>query len=550
MKGIGNSSIKPISLVILALLLAASLRAWLVAGGWAPFNSDEAVVALMARHILQGARPSFFYGQAYMGSLDAFLAAGAFAIFGQQVWAIRLVQGLLYLGVMLTTAWLGVQAFQDRRVPWLSMLLLALPTVNVTLYTTVSLGGYGEALLLGNLILLCALKIRASWRVASSTGAAWLWLAFGFLCGMGLWVFGLTLVYSLSALLFLALSAWREQRGKAGLAPRAGAAAGLMFFGALLGSAPWWIFAIKNGLPALLSELGGSAIAGVEGLPWIMQTLQHALNLLLFGSTVTFGLRPPWGVTWLALPLLPFVLLFWMAVLVYILRCLRTSSPWRSAQALLAGVMLALLAAFVLTPFGADPSGRYFLPLAIPLSLFAAALILELERRIGKWAYSLAALILVYNLWGTVQSALRFPPGFTTQFYQPTQVDRRYDLALIDFLRQQGEWQGYGNYWVTYPLAFLSGEELIYVPRLPYHLDFRYTARDDRFQPYAERVASAERVAYITTNHPDLDEYLRARFDGLGVAFQEVQIGDYHVFYALSRPIQPQEIGLGETTVP
>jgi hypothetical protein len=34
-----------------------------------------------------------------------------------------------------------------------SRLLLAIPSVNVILYTTVSLGGYGEALLLGNLIL-------------------------------------------------------------------------------------------------------------------------------------------------------------------------------------------------------------------------------------------------------------------------------------------------------------------------------------------------------------------------------------------------------------
>jgi hypothetical protein len=36
-----------------------------------PFNSDEAIVGLMARHMLQGERPLFFYGQAYLGSLDA-----------------------------------------------------------------------------------------------------------------------------------------------------------------------------------------------------------------------------------------------------------------------------------------------------------------------------------------------------------------------------------------------------------------------------------------------------------------------------------------------
>ena len=57
-----------------------------------PFNSDEAVVALMARHILQGERPIFFYGQAYMGSADAYLVATGFWVFGEQVWVIRLIE--------------------------------------------------------------------------------------------------------------------------------------------------------------------------------------------------------------------------------------------------------------------------------------------------------------------------------------------------------------------------------------------------------------------------------------------------------------------------
>ena len=318
----------------------------------------------------------------------------------------------------------------------------------------------------------------------------------------------------------------------------------------MLGAAPWWLFALEHGFQALLVELTGGAIAGVEGLPWIFQVLRHTSNFLLFGSTVVFGLRPPWGVTWLALPLLPFVFMLWMGVCVYIVRCMRLNHALRGAQALLASVMLALMAGFVFTPFGADPSGRYFLPLAIPLALFAAALILELRAKIGYWALGLALLLLVYNLWGTWQSAVRFPPGITTQFYTPAQVDHRYDQALIDFLRQKDERRGYSNYWVTYPLAFLSAEDLIFAPRLPYHPDFRYTERDDRYLPYDDLVNQAQRVAYITTNHPDLDEYLRSNFKKLGVTSQEIQIGDYHVFYALSQPVRPTQIGLGTTTNP
>src|SRR3972149_142944 len=91
-------------------LVAVGLKLSLLAAGSVPFNADEAVVALMARHILQGERPVFFYGQAYMGSLDAYLVAGGFWLFGEKVWVLRGVQGVLYLGTILSTAWLGKAA--------------------------------------------------------------------------------------------------------------------------------------------------------------------------------------------------------------------------------------------------------------------------------------------------------------------------------------------------------------------------------------------------------------------------------------------------------
>src|SRR3972149_4673654 len=84
--------------LVVALAMAGALKAVLLLTNVVPFNADEAVVALMARHILQGERPVFFYGQAYLGSLDAWLVAGAFALFGQSVLAIRGVPSVLCLG--------------------------------------------------------------------------------------------------------------------------------------------------------------------------------------------------------------------------------------------------------------------------------------------------------------------------------------------------------------------------------------------------------------------------------------------------------------------
>ena len=145
--------------VICILLLALIWKIWLITKNVFSFNSDEAIIALMARHILQGQRPIFFYGQAYMGSLDAYLAALSFLIFGQKVLAIRVVQTFLYLLTLITTISIAKNGFRSRRAGLIAAFLLALPAVNTTLYTTVSLGGYGEALLIGNLLLLSGLKI-------------------------------------------------------------------------------------------------------------------------------------------------------------------------------------------------------------------------------------------------------------------------------------------------------------------------------------------------------------------------------------------------------
>jgi 4-amino-4-deoxy-L-arabinose transferase-like glycosyltransferase len=535
MKFIRSTAVQVTAVILLAAIWKIVFFFWDVV----PFNADEAIVALMARHILLGKLPVFFYGQAYMGSLDAFLVAAGFLVFGQHVWVIRLVQTLLYLGVVLTTFFIGREAFHSERVGMIAALLLAIPTVNVMLYATASLGGYGEALFLGNLILLVAL-VLVQRRVQDEQGSL-PWVGFGlwgWLAGCGLWANGLSLVYSAPAGLYILWGLWKYKRGwLAGFVMA-------VLIGFFLGSLPWWIFAATNGPNSLILELLGTAVA-VEQNPWIVRTGMHLVNLLLLGVSVIFGFRPPWSVGWLGLPLLPFVLIFWMAVLWFFYRKLSRNEPGRSEYALLGGVAGTLLAGFLFTAFGVDPSGRYFLPLAVPLALVAAQMILHVPRRAWQ-TVGLLALVIGYQLWGTLQCALRYPPGLTTQFYEPSIIDHRADAELIAFLRQQGETRGYSNYWVAYPLAFHSAEDLIFIPRLPYHLDLRYTPRDDRYRPYTDLVDQSSRVAYITTRNPDLDRYLSEHFQGMGITWEEKQIGDYRVYYHLSRLVRPQDIGLGE----
>jgi 4-amino-4-deoxy-L-arabinose transferase-like glycosyltransferase len=517
----------------LALLLALGGKFALLWAQAFPFNADEAVVALMAKHILQGERPLFFYGQAYMGSLDAFLAAAGFSLLGPQVWIVRAVQALLYAGTIVVWYFFCAEAFDSLPVARITALLLAVPPLLVTLYTTVSIGGYGEALLLGGLCMLLALKIlRGKTHPVR-------WLALGFTIGIGFWTFPLSLVLSFPALLAVVL--FRPSGETAPAAKGSLARIGILLLGLAAGISPWVAGWIQTGAAAL-RELGGSAIAGtIQGGPGTIFLLR-VLDGLVFGTTALFGLRPSWEIRWLAPALLPFALAINLSAIVFAARNLRLRDAARPARWMLAGSVAFLTLVYLFTPFGNDPSGRYFLPLILVLAAFCAELIIRAAARFGRGAYLLLLVLIVFQAAGTADSARRTPPGITTQIDPVAQLDQRDLPQVIDFLRAHGETRGYTNYWVSFPLAFLSGEELIFSARLPYHTDLRYTPRDDRYPPYDELVDASGRVAYITTKNPALDARLEAAFSGRGIRYQVEQIGDFRIYYNLSGLIRPEEI--------
>ena len=520
--------------LLLVVLIAAGYKLVLLAAGVFPFNADEAVVGLMARHILDGKWQIFFYGQAYMGSLDATFVALGLSLIGSQVIVIRIIQVILWSGTIITTAYLGKNIFNSERIGLIAAIFLAIPTVNTTLYTSISLGGYGEALLIGNLLLISSISARKKRELK--------WFAiWGFLAGLGLWAFGITLVFIVptAVLLLITLSEIQSlnQRGQA---------VGVVIVAAAVGGSPLLVWAMQSGISPLVEELFGSAISGASSTNLIIFLIEHFRNIVLLGSTVIFGLRPPWAVVWLAQPLLSFAFAFWIFVIGYSLVQLKRRDEAFEGRWLLMGVSGSLFLGFIFTPFGADPSGRYFLPFVVPFALFASETIELIRERANSVAWSHVVLIgiLVFNFWGTLQTALTRPPGITTQFDSITWLDHSYDAQLFQFLTENGETRGYSNYWVAYPLAFQSNESLVFVPTLPYHKDFRYTPRDNRYLPYYEQVESSERIAYISTNHPALDELLRESFSAAEISWEETKIGNYLIFYDLSEPIRPE--GMGE----
>ncbi|MDY7039392.1 MAG: glycosyltransferase family 39 protein [Chloroflexota bacterium] len=511
------------------VLLALILRGVLLVTDSVPLNSDEAVVGLMARHILAGERPVFYYGQAYMGSLDAWLIAGVFALFGISMLTMRLVQVLLFAGFIAST-WLLARRFcASEEAALLSALYIALPPVLLTLYTTATLGGYGEVLLLGNLVLLLGYDL-----VEGRDDSYLRWLALGVAAGIGFWTLGLIVVYLVPVGILLL---WRL-----GLRPWRGyLLAGLAF---LIFSSPWWFYNFTHGQAALLTLYDPRPAS--DPLAPILPLVTRFVGFFLVGLTGLMGLRYPWSAEWISPLLGPLALVFYGAALVYgLIRWLadrRTGAGNRYGLLwLMAGAFFVL---FVGTRFGSDSTGRYLLPLYVPLSVFSADLLGMLRRRSQALFVVALVSLLAFNLVGHVQGA-QGAAKITTQFNYRFQFDNAHDAELIAFLLERGQPYGYSNYWVAYKIAFLSDERVILAPRLPYKENLLYAEGDDRYPAYTARVRDAECVVYVTSNQPALDTLLRERFTARGITFRERELGPYRVFYELSRNVSPDQLWQG-----
>src|SRR5947209_13375248 len=98
--------------LVALLLVGVAFRLAIIVSPLGEIDGDEAVVGLMARHIaFLGERPVFYWGQPYLGSLEAFSAAPLFRLFGSSTLVLKLVPTAYSLGFLALSGLLGRQLF-------------------------------------------------------------------------------------------------------------------------------------------------------------------------------------------------------------------------------------------------------------------------------------------------------------------------------------------------------------------------------------------------------------------------------------------------------
>jgi hypothetical protein len=516
---------KSILLVSLPFAAFVLLRLWLIPLARMPFDSDEAIFVLMARHIVQGARPVFFYGEAYGGSTDSYLTALFFALIDDSITVARLVQSGEYAIGMIFTFLLARRLLPGAKFgPMAVLWLLAAPPLLITTWTTPAVL-YAVVMGLGAVI--SYLGYRLLFEDAERLP---LWLLFGAVCGIAFWTFGILVVTMMPVfLLFL----WQFRLRRLHLY-------GLSALSFFLFSLPWWLQA----LPGLMVVYNPDHPP--DFFPPLLNRILAFLAITLPGF---FGFRQPWvpEISWpaAAVPLL----IFYLAALLYAIPWLRRRDAAQPATEPVGFVLLGLqvltwLALFFGTRFGIDATGRYILPL-YPVLFIAAGLLLERLFRRRRWlALALLLLMLAFNLAMHGQAVQRVPPGITAQMNPDVWLGNQYDQELIDFVAAQGG-RGYSHHWISYKIAFLSREQVILASFLPWQPGLRWNPLDDRYPPYVAAAEAAPHPVYVTHREPNLEAYLQQALAGRNVSYQIKDIGPYRVYYGLSAVVTPADLKLG-----
>lgn len=399
--------------LLLCLLVTLIARVLLLIHTNGVIDGDEALVGIQAEHILRGAWPVYFYGQPYMGSLEAYLVALIFAIVGPSTWALRAEPILLSLvvvwltwrlaGMLADTAHLSARArrrFQTVAAWFAALLPLYDMVIEMRTY-----GGYIETFILMLLLLILALHLTRRWQAGASYKEQLLiWAAIGFVVGLGLWIYPLISSAILAAALWIVgycvIDVVRKRKDAFAPALWANVKRLLLAVVAIptciVGLIPALIWGASNQWAnvTFLHTLGGS---------WSLHRIAVALHVsVAYGTCVAphivSGAIPTENALLMLIHILP--LLIGLVYIVLPLALLATSffraNPTLTSMRALIGLpaLFALcvsvifctsgVSVFALISCSYDATGRYATPLMLTLPFFFAATYLVIQRSIDE----------------------------------------------------------------------------------------------------------------------------------------------------------------------
>jgi hypothetical protein len=439
----------------IVLVVVATLVVWrsgvLVFWEQAQFDSDQAVMGLMAKHLVEGrAFPVFMYGQSYILGVQAWMAAPMFLLFGVSVASLKLPLLLINLAIAILLVRLFEREAGLR--PALAAAAAApfiLPSPGTASHLLEASGGNPEPFLYALLI----------WLTRRRPWVCGLILGFGFLQRE-------FTVYALLALLCI----WAMERT---LFTREGV---LRLGRVALAAAGVWV--VIRGLRLLSSAAGpGTTIANLDGVP--NNLLEIAARTCIAPGTLAMGVGRLFSLHWpellgtAAYPLSDFSIesrvsqglawSSWLPAAAVALALVGIATGDRGLNRRLSTSICAFLALVGLFSTAGYVAGRcgelnFYTMRYELLSLAAIVALGGWFLRVSRQKWLTTAWVAVVVCW-TMLAGVSHARLWHEYLTVPPVGAKR---IVIGILEKEGAKYGTADYWMAYYVSFLTKERLIF----------------------------------------------------------------------------------------
>jgi hypothetical protein len=224
-------------LVTFLILVATSIRLVLLMNNWPVTNSDEANMGIIALHIAyHGEWPTMFYGQGYMGPIEAYIAAPIFRLLGSSLLNLRVGLLLFYISFLFAIYYYSSIIYSKIFAAFIC-LLLCLGSKEVIIRQLKAVGEYPEFPLLAMII--CILIVKIVWYDDETNNKILgikrktLYFLLGLIVGISIWVDFLILPFVFTGLVILLIFSKKDLLSSPGL---------FMLAGLLIGLSPFIIY--------------------------------------------------------------------------------------------------------------------------------------------------------------------------------------------------------------------------------------------------------------------------------------------------------------------
>jgi 4-amino-4-deoxy-L-arabinose transferase-like glycosyltransferase len=451
-------------ILFVLILVGVLIRLHFLVSANFPIDSDEAIVGLMARHILEGKGvPTFYYGQHYMGSLEPLSVATGFWLFGDNHVVLRLVPLCWFILLLIVFYRLCLENIGSHPARIATALMAVAPAAFIE-WSTKARGGFIEIIVLAALSLLFAFRFYRNSEFKNAYICS-------FILGVGWWTNNqIIYFFPATALIFIStLAAHSKYKKFLQLF-----FISLFFF--LLGGAPFWIYNINNdwisfGLfNAARQESIWTQVKGVFDL---------ALPMILGGKRF-----------WTPGDIYPssslFSLLLYGTVIVFSIVAILSKNISKISKLFIISALLTIvtiLIVFSVSRFGSlYTAPRYLLPIYLPLfPLVGVIASLLVQTPIARLAF--VAIFTMFNFASAYAVEMAIPGEPIV--HNDDRVSRDHS-ELLDFLQEQKITYVRTNYWIGYRLAFETKEQvrfkLFQTPKEPRIKEYELTAHS--YQEY------------------------------------------------------------------